>query len=97
MSQLNLLDEAIEISRKILLAIDNSELESIAHLEAERHSLISDYYSNSSKIDEQLTRQLKDLNDNILQRLNELQSKIRAQHSSLGKGSKASKAYLDNT
>jgi hypothetical protein len=97
MPQQNSLDQAIEVSYQILQAIDNSDLDSVTAFEAKRQSLINDYFSSHNDIDEPQTRLLKKLNDDILKRLNDMQSQIRSQHSSLAQSTKASKAYLDNT
>ncbi len=97
MTPLNSLDQAIEVSQKILEAIDNSDLVLIASLEQERQGFISKYFSGSDHKDEKQIRLLKELNDDILQRLTVMQSQIRSQHSSLAQATKASKAYLDNT
>ncbi len=97
MTTLNSVDQAIEVSQKILEAIDNSDLVLIASLEQERQGFISKYFSGSDHKDEKQIRLLKELNDDILQRLTVMQSQIRSQHSSLAQATKASKAYLDNT
>jgi hypothetical protein len=97
MPQLNSLDQAIEVCHQILQAIDNSDVESVTRLETKRQSLIEDYFSSHDDIDETKTRLLKRLNDDILKRLGEMQSKIRDQQSSLSRGNNATKAYLDNT
>ncbi len=96
MTTLNSVDQAIEVSQKILEAIDNSDLVLIASLEQERQGFISKYFSGSDHKDEKQIRLLKELNDDILQRLTVMQSQIRSQHSSLAQATKASKAYLDN-
>lgn len=97
MTALNSVDQAIEVSQKILEAIDNSDLVLVASLEQERQGLITKYFSVSDHKDVNQIRLLKQLNDDILQRLTVMQSQVRSQHSSLTQGSKASKAYLDNT
>jgi hypothetical protein len=96
MSKQNSLVPAIQISHKILKAINEADLVTVTALEADRQALIKDYFTSSSDVDEKQTRQLKQLNDDILKRLEEMQLEIRSQQISLGKGSRASKAYLDN-
>jgi hypothetical protein len=96
MSQQNSLFQAIEVSHKILKAINDSDLEAVTELEADRQVLIKGYFTSNSDLDEKQIRKLKQLNDDILRRLEEIQLQVRSQQISLGKGSKASKAYLDN-
>jgi uncharacterized protein YecA (UPF0149 family) len=96
MTALNSVDQAIEVSQKILEAIDHSDLVLVASLEQERQSFITKYFSVPDHKDENQIRLLKELNDDILNRLTEMQSQIRSQHSSLAQATKASKAYLDN-
>jgi hypothetical protein len=98
MSQITSLAPAIEISQQILSAIDDSNLEQVTSLEVERKRLIDEYFSLPvAHIDEQQTRQLKQLNDDIVTRLRVLQAQVRTEHANLSKGSRMSKAYLNNS
>lgn len=97
MTQHQLITQAIELSQQILEAIDNSDLELVATHEKNRQLLIKDYFNKQGNIDEKLTRSLKQLNDEIVSKLAQIQSQVRSEHIKLSHGSKASKAYLNNT
>lgn len=97
MTQSNPLNLAIEVSYEILDKLSQSELDNVSQLEATRQSLINEYFSSSVDLDEVQVRLLKKLNDDILQRLKQMQSKIQDQQTSLKRANKASKAYLENS
>ena len=96
MESLNPLQQSIELSNNILRAIDQEDWDAIYVLDEERSDLIEQYFSNATDIDKPLTLQLKQLNDEIISRLNDLQQKNRQHQLSLTQSQKASRAYLDN-
>ena len=93
---MNSLDDAIDVSQKILQAIEHSDLEKVTALEQDWKSLIEAYFSSGNDLDLQQTQQLKQLNDDILKHLIDMQSTLKEQRSKLIQGSRASNAYLDN-
>ena len=93
---MNAPDDAIDVSQKILRAIQHADLEKVALLEQEWTSLIEGYFSSGDDLDLQQTQQLKQLNDEILIQLTDMQSTLKEQRAKLIKGSRASNAYLDN-
>ena len=90
------LQQAIELSQQILQAIEREQWDDIAELDQQRSELIKQHFNTSSTVDKPKTRQLKQLNDEIVSRLIAVQQKNRAQQMSLSRSQKASKAYLDN-
>jgi len=91
------LRQALDLSDKILLAIEEDSLDTVTKLDAERRSLINQYYSNTDNINEKLTRELKFKNDQIVSQLTEMQQQTRSQQIKLNQSQKVSKAYLSNT
>jgi hypothetical protein len=92
----NSLLSAIKLSQQILQAIDEEQWDDITLLDQQRSPLIEQYFKSDSIIDKQQTHQLKQLNDEIVSRLIDIQQKNRNQQMSLTQAQKASKAYLDN-
>ena len=90
------LRQALALSDKILLAIEEDSLETGTKLDDERSSLIHQYYSNTDYINEELTRELKFKNDQIVSQLTEMQQQTRSQQIKLNQSQKVSKAYLSN-
>ncbi len=89
------LKQAIEVSESILRAIEQGDLEKVVKLEKTRGRLIDGSFQNSEITDAELTLKLKKINDLIVDRLGQLQQKVRTTQMDLLHGSKASKAYLD--
>ncbi len=96
MDTADLLTQAITLSRQILHAIDQEEWDDIATLDQQRAPLIEQYFTSTVDIDKQQAQQLKQLNDQIVSALIEVQHKNRHQQLAMTQAQKASKAYLDN-
>lgn len=95
---MNPLQTAISLSEKILIVIDNLELDKIEEIDQERVKIIKNYFSTyASSVDVNLLLTLKNLNDIIVERLREVRVNTRSQLSQVNKAYKASKAYLDNS
>ena len=97
MSQLITLAAAIEISYKMLAAVEDSNLDAVDALDRDRKILIDQYFDQPADyIDPEQTLLLRQINDDIVKRLSLKQSEIRHQHATLMRGNKASKAYLNH-
>ena len=97
MKQNTQLRQALDLSDEILMAIENNSLDTVTRLDDERRSLMNQYYSNTDNINEELTRELKFKNDQIVSQLTEMQQQTRSQQIKLNQSQKVSKAYLSNT
>lgn len=93
---MTLLSKALEISRAILSAIDEQDWDEVNRLQQQRQPLIDEYYGGSFAIDPQQTVELKQLNDQIVQRLSRARQHTRELQLNLQQGGKASRAYLAN-
>ncbi len=93
----NSIYKALTLSDDILVALVDNDLEKVAELDRERLEHIEKYYQKGGEIDEALTRELKQKNDEIVSKLNQLQNQTRSEQSSLNRSQKATKAYLQNT
>ncbi len=91
------LHQALDLSDKILLAIENDSLDTVTKLDDERNSLIHQYYSNTDNINKKLTRELKSKNDQIVSQLTGMQQQTRSQQIKVSQSQRASKAYLSDT
>lgn len=91
------LQQALDLSDKVLVSIELQQLDDISKLEKQRGIIIDQYYKNNDSIDEDLTLLLKQKNDLIVSQLIELKQKTRSQQIKMNNSQKASKAYLDNT
>jgi len=97
MNQPETLLRVVELSDQILSAIDKEDWDSVASVDDERRRLLDEYYKNSTDIDKQLTRILKQKNDEIISRLVDIRQHTRTQKITLTQAQNASKAYLENT
>jgi hypothetical protein len=93
----NSLQQALDLSDRILTAIELQDLEVVTTLDEQRRSIIEVYYKKTVPIDADLTRQLKQKNDLIVSKLVDMQQKTRSQQIKLNQSQKVSKAYLSNT
>ena len=89
------LTKAIQLSKRILDAADQQAWEQVTELEADRVPLIHHYFANSTSINADDTRELKRLNDEIIQQLVIAREKVRTQQMELEQSSRASMAYLE--
>lgn len=90
------LSGAIELSENILHAIDQNDWARVSQLETERLEVIDSYYRGADPVDGSLTLELKQLNDQIVRQLIDLQQQTRSQQLELSRSSKASRAYQEN-
>lgn len=90
------LSRAIELTEIILHAISQNDLARVSRLEKERQQLIDSYYSDTDAIDQALTLNLIQLNDDIVSQLLERQQQTRSEHVQLTQSNKASMAYRKN-
>ncbi len=93
----NSLQLALDLSDRILTAIELQDLELVTTLDEQRRSIIEVYYKKTEPIDADLTRKLKQKNDEIVSKLVDMQQKTRSQQIKLNQSQKVSKAYLSNT
>ncbi len=93
----NSLQLALDLSDRILTAIELQDLELVTTLDEQRRSIIEVYYKKTAPIDADLTRKLKQKNDEIVSKLVDMQQKTRSQQIKLNQSQKVSKAYLSNT
>jgi len=96
MGNVSTLQQAIDLSDQILLAIELQEMEKIAKIDKKRREVIDVYFKNTGSIDAELTRLLKQKNDKIVSQLVDMRQKTRSQQVKMNQGQKVSKAYLDN-
>lgn len=89
------LSSAIQLSQRILDAASEQAWEQVVQLEVDRGPLIQQYFDNNPEVDANAARELKHLNDEIIQQLVIAREKVRSQQMELQQNSRASRAYLD--
>ncbi|MBC8212799.1 MAG: flagellar protein FliT [Gammaproteobacteria bacterium] len=97
MNQLSALQQALQLSDEIITAIQEEDWDRVDVLDVQRSSLMDSYYTATSPVDVELTRELKQKNDEIVSCLQHLQQKIRSEQLTLKQSRKATKAYQSNT
>ncbi|MBL6999875.1 MAG: flagellar protein FliT [Gammaproteobacteria bacterium] len=97
MNQPSALQQAMLLSDEILTAIQAEDWDKVDALDIQRSSLIEAYYKTGSSVDVELTRELKQKNDEIVSCLQQLQQNIRSEQLTLKQSRKATKAYQSNT
>lgn len=90
------LHQAIDICAAIDTAMDDFDLEMIDQLDQQRQHCIKHYFEQEQNPNASMISQLKQKNDELLNRLMELQQQIRRQQIELGSANKAAQAYLQN-
>ena len=93
---MNKLLEAIELSHEIEEAVQEYDWDKVSNLDEIRQRAIISYYGEEKNIDGELTEQLKQINDNIVNRMMAIQKETRSLQVQHKHGQKASKAYSDN-
>ena len=96
MGQANQLQRALDLTKQILRAIEEVDLDAVAELDRKRQMLIQEYYQDDRQIDAGLTRQLKQSNDAAVNKLHALQKQTRNRQLDIKKSTRASKAYRAN-
>ncbi len=96
MGQANQLQQALDLTKQILRAIEAVDLDTVAELDRKRQLLIEEYYRNGQQADAGLTRQLKQSNDDAVTRLQSLKKQTRTRQLELKQSSRASRAYRAN-
>ena len=89
------LHNAIRLSRSMLDAVGSQSWERLADLDEQRRSLIEHYYGQQQSVDADRTRELKLLNDRIVEQLLIAQEQTRQLQLQLRKGNRATRVYLD--
>ena len=97
MNQPSALQQALQLSDEIITAIQEEDWDRVDVLDVQRSSLMDSYYTATSPVDVELTRELKQKNDEIVSCLQHLQQKIRSEQLTLKQSRKATKAYQSNT
>ena len=92
---MNKLLQAIQLSHEIEEAVQEYDWDKVSNLDEIRQRAIISYYGEEKNIDGELTEQLKQINDNILNRMMVIQNETRSQQLQHKHGQKASKAYRD--
>lgn len=87
--------KAIDISLLIQEAIRQSHWQEVKKLDSERLQLIDEYYRTTETIDAEQTLKLKNINDQIVQQLTQLQQQTQVSQLELKHANKATRAYLD--
>ncbi len=96
MGQANQLQQALDLTKQILRAIEEVDLDTVAELDRQRQMLIEEYYQDGQQVDAGLTRQLKQTNDEAVSQLHSLQNQTRNHQLHLQQSSRASNAYRAN-
>ncbi|MDJ0833361.1 MAG: hypothetical protein QNJ69_07530 [Gammaproteobacteria bacterium] len=96
MGQANQLQQALDLTKQILRAIEEVDLDTVAELDRQRQMLIEEYYQQDKQIDAGLTRQLKQSNDEVVTQLHSLQKNTRTRQLQLRQSTHASNAYRAN-
>lgn len=89
------IEQAIEISKSIQQAIKSYDWTEVERLDEHRLKVIEEYYKTVESIDARQTLKLKEINDQIVSQLAEMQQKTRHSQLGLNKGRIASQTYLD--
>ena len=88
--------QAIKLSDQILLAIDDEQWDAVTDLDQRRVGLIHRCFEGKDSPDKGLALKLKQLNDDIVSRLQKVQQHIRGQQVGMKNVQNASKAYQAN-
>lgn len=96
MGQANQLQQALDLTKQILRAIEEVDLDTVAELDRKRQLLIEEYYQDGHQVDPGLTRQLKQSNDQAITQLSSLQQQTRNRQLQVKQSTRASQAYRAN-
>ena len=96
MKALSPLLQAIKLSDQILLAIQDEQWNMVSELDQQRVGLIQSCFDGKDPPDKALTLKLKQLNDDIVARLQKAQQHVRVQQVGMKNVQNATKAYQAN-
>lgn len=85
--------DAIQLSHQILKAVEAGETDTIESLEISRLGLIKTYFNAGHAINAEKAIELKQLNDQIVEKLTELKKQTQIKLNKFKQAGKASKAY----
>lgn len=91
-----LINKAIELSEAILQAIANLDLDKVASLDEKRVQAIREYFRDGATVDEKLAYKLKELNEDIVRQLSQMQQQTRTQQVKIRQASRVTNAYKNN-
>lgn len=95
MDKKNALSQAISLTDEILALLENGELDGISALETERQPLIQKAFSDSiEEVDLIKTQHLRNLNQQVVDRLTLFKQSVLLQQKKLRKSTRAANAYL---
>lgn len=89
------MNKVMDMSVFIQKAISQQDWSQVQRLDKERRQLIHEYYTSNENVDEQQTRKLKKINDEIIAQLTQIQQKTQNAQLDLRHGNNAARAYLD--
>ena len=97
MNRIIALSEAISLTDEILVLLDQEDFEGVSRLDAKRVPLIEAAFSGSiEEIDRIKAQHLQNLNEQVVERLNQLKEAVIKQQTHMRHASKATRAYQSN-
>ena len=97
MRQQSDLVQAIAITNEILQVLQDREFERVSELELQRQSLIRQVFTDSlQKLDLIKVRNLQSLNQQVVEKLNEIKQSVVFEQARIRNAAKASRAYQSN-